>query len=277
MPGSQRTAENPAVTLRRRLANPATLLAPFVYDGLQARLCEQAGFEAVYMSGFGTAAALGRPDMGLIGLTEMSANVEVIARSSGLPAICDADTGYGDEAQVRNTVEMYQRAGAAALHLEDQVWPKRCGYLDGKQVVPIDDMTAKLRAACAARSTDGPLIIGRTDALAVHGWDEAERRARAYIEAGADLAFVDGIHTEADLDTYAQRLEDVPLVYNGHMLAADELAQRGFRIVIHSGTMVAAFEAFREAVRALKRDGTVPGVSGTAVFAEIAQTLNARI
>ncbi len=193
-------------------------MAPFVYDGLQARLAQAAGFELVYMTGFGTAMARGMPDVGLLTMSEMLANLRPLAGAVDVPVVADADTGYGNEINVARTIREYEDAGAAGLHIEDQVWPKRCGFLEGKQVIPAEQMIPKLRAACDARRDPDFVIIARTDALQPHGWDEAERRARAYAEAGADLVFVDGIASRHDLDEYARRLADLPRLYNGALV-----------------------------------------------------------
>src|SRR6516165_9252418 len=201
--------------LRKLLDGPGMLVAPFVYDCLQAKIAERIGFQAVYMTGFGTAAARGFPDLGLLTMSEMVENVRTIARSVQIPLICDADTGYGNPINVWRTVREYERAGAAALHIEDQVWPKRCGFLTGKQVIAMEEMVAKVRAACDARRDPNLVIIARSDALQPHGWDETERRARAYRAAGADLIFLDGIKSRDELETYAKRLGDLPLLYNG--------------------------------------------------------------
>ncbi len=147
---------NIAGLLRRRLVGPSMVVAPFVYDALQAKIAERLGFEAVYMTGFGTAAARGFPDLGLLTMTEMVENARTIARSVAIPVICDADTGYGNPINVRRTVREYEAAGAAALHIEDQVWPKRCGFLAGKQVIPMEEMVPKVRAACDARANPTP-------------------------------------------------------------------------------------------------------------------------
>jgi len=251
------------------------VVAPYVFDGLQAKLAETAGFGAVYMGGFGTAAARGYPDLGLLTMSEMLDNVRVLTRTVGVPVICDADTGYGNPMNVARTVREYERAGAAALHLEDQVWPKRCGYLSGKQVVELDEMVDKVAAACAARSPGGVLIIARSDALEAKGWDEVERRLRAYHEAGADLVFADGMHDLADLRTYARRLADLPLVYNGHLAARAEVAELGFRLHLHSGTLVAVYRAARDAMDKLQHDGAVSSDVDTTVFREIAELLGA--
>jgi 2,3-dimethylmalate lyase len=265
---------NPGTSgLREVLAGPDMLVAPFVYDALQAKIAEAAGFRAVYMSGFGTAAARGYPDLGLLTMSEMVDNVRAISTAVRIPVICDADTGYGNPLNVMRTVREYEDAGAAALHVEDQTWPKRCGFLAGKQVIPLGEMVAKIRAACDARRGGHLLIIARTDALQPHGWDDAEHRARAYREAGADLIFVDGIMTVDDLETYARRLGDLPLLYNGQLLAAPEVAKRGFRIMIHPATFVVAYTALRNAMAELKATGTVCAANDLAAFADIIRLL----
>jgi 2-methylisocitrate lyase-like PEP mutase family enzyme len=146
------------------------VVAPFVFDGLQARLAERAGFSVLYLTGFGAAASRGLPDLGLLGMSDMAAAVAVVAGASSLPVVADADTGYGGVLNVMRTVEAYEASGAAGLHIEDQVWPKRCGFFAGKEVIRLDDMVAKVRAACDARGDTDTVIIARTDALAPHGW-----------------------------------------------------------------------------------------------------------
>jgi len=265
---------NPGTTdLREVLAEPAMLVAPFVCDALQAKIAEAAGFRAVYMTGFGTAAVRGYPDLGLVTMSEMVDNVRRISRAVRVPVICDADTGYGNPLNVMRTVREYEDAGAAALHIEDQTWPKRCGFLAGKQVIPLPEMVAKVRAACDARRSDGLLIIARTDALQPAGWDDAELRARAYREAGADLIFVDGIVTVEDLDTYARRLADLPLLYNGQLLAVPEVAKRGFRIMIHPATLAAAYAALRAAMNELHATGAIRAANDPTAFADIIRLL----
>ncbi len=265
---------NPGASgLRPLLAGPDMLVAPFVCDALQAKIAEAAGFRAVYMTGFGTAAVRGYPDLGLLTMNEMVDNVRTISTAVRVPVICDADTGYGNPLNVMRTVREYEDAGAAALHIEDQTWPKRCGFLAGKHVVPLGEMVAKIRAACDARRGGHLLIIARTDALQPHGWDEAEQRARAYRDAGADLIFVDGIMTVDDLDEYARRLGDLPLLYNGQLQAVPEVAKRGFRIMIHPATLVAAYTALRDAMAELKATGTVRAANDPAAFADIIRLL----
>jgi 2-methylisocitrate lyase-like PEP mutase family enzyme len=260
--------------LRELLAHSEMVVAPFVFDCLQAKLAESVGFEAIYMTGFGTSAARGFPDLGLLTMTEMTDNVRAIANSVKIPVICDADTGYGNPMNVWRTVREYEDAGAAALHIEDQVFPKRCGFLAGKQVIAMDEMIPKVRAACDARRDRNLVIIARTDALAVNGWDDVIRRCRAYHEAGADLIFVDGIRTREDLQRYSSELRDLPLIYNGAMLPVPELAKLGFKVTIHIGTMMAAFERMRDAMRELKMSGQVKG-AGLGVFNDFVELMGA--
>ncbi len=251
------------------------MVAPFVYDGLQARLAEAAGFEAVYMTGFGTAAARGVPDLGLLSMNDMVENVRVVARSVSVPAICDADTGYGGALNVIRTVRAYEDAGAAALHIEDQVWPKRCGLMSGKQVIPAAEMVAKVRAALDGRADPDLVVIARTDALEAEGWDGAEARARAYRDAGADLVFVDGVKETRDLDEYARRLADVPCLYSGQLETPAEVATRGFRVMIHIGTLTVAFRAMREALAELRATGGVASASDWSDFEAMLEVLGA--
>ena len=265
--------KHPRARLRAMLARPEMIVAPFVFDCLQARLACEAGFEAVYMTGFGTAAARGFPDLGLVTMTEMAANARAIANAVEAPVICDADTGYGNPLNVWRTIREYEDAGAAALHIEDQVFPKRCGFLSGKQVIPIAEMVPKVRAACDARRDPDLVIIARTDALEAHGWNEIEKRARAYRAAGADLVFVDGIKTREDLQTYAARLGDLPLIYNGDLLPLDELAGFPFKITIHIGTMLTAYAATRDMMRELRNTGKIAARTTGKTFEEFTRTM----
>jgi 2-methylisocitrate lyase-like PEP mutase family enzyme len=246
--------------LRELLAADTMAVGPLLFDGLQAKIAQAAGFPLVYMSGAGTAAARGYPDVGLITMTEMVQNLRYIAAAVEVPVISDADTGYGNPLNVWRTVREYEDAGAAALHIEDQVFPKRCGFLAGKQVIPQAEMATKVRAACEARRDPNLVIIGRCDALAVNGWDDVERRCRAYREAGADLIFVDGIKTRDDLDTYAKRLGDLPLLYNGQLLPVAELARFPFRVNINATVLEVLFRTLQSAMAELRTTGTVAGV-----------------
>jgi 2-methylisocitrate lyase-like PEP mutase family enzyme len=259
--------------LRAALGEPGLLVAPFVYDGLQAMIAESSGFGAVYMTGFGTAASHGMPDLGLLTMSEMVANARRISRAVGIPVICDADTGYGNPLNVIRTVQEYEDAGAAAFHIEDQVWPKRCGFLEGKQVIPRGEMVQKVRAARDGRSDPRFVIIARTDALQSEGWDGAEARARSYFEAGADLIFVDGIRTLADLDEYARRLSDLPRLYNGQLRPTREIEERGFKVMIHTGTLAVAFRALRDAMRELRDEGRIGAAQDPRIFADLLNLL----
>jgi 2-methylisocitrate lyase-like PEP mutase family enzyme len=189
----------PASQLRTLLRGDSIVVAPGAFDGITARLIAQAGFPVAYMTGAGTAAALGYPDFGLLTMTEMADNAGRIARASGLPVIADADTGYGNELNAFRTVQEYERRGVAGLHIEDQVFPKKCGHLDDKQVIPRDDFIAKIRAATAARQDPDFLLIARTDSRAVIGLEEAVTRCNAALEAGADMAFLEAPQTPEEL------------------------------------------------------------------------------
>ena len=200
--------------LRALVERRQALVVPGAFDALSARLVEQAGFPAVYMTGFGVSASrLGLPDLGFAGLAEMVDQARNQAAAVSIPLIADADTGYGGALQVRRTVQQYEAAGVAALHIEDQVAPKRCGHLSGKQVVPVDEFTGRIRAAVDARIDADLLIIARTDAIAVTGFDDAIDRAEAAARAGADVLFVEAPTSEAEIAALPRRL-DRPLLFN---------------------------------------------------------------
>jgi len=184
-----------AVRLRELLRRDGMVVAPGAYDCITARLIERAGFAAVYMTGAGTAATLGYPDFGLVTMSEMAGNAGRLAAAVQVPVVADADTGYGNELNVVRTVRAYEAAGVAGLHIEDQGFPKKCGHLDDKEIVPREEWLAKIRAAAAARRSADFLVIARTDARAVAAFDEAVARANAAIEAGADMAFVEAPQT----------------------------------------------------------------------------------
>lgn len=247
---------SPGARLREMMAR-GTVLAPFVFDGVQAKLSAAAGFQAVYMTGFGTAASHGLPDMGLIGLGEMSANAARIAGAVTVPVIADADTGYGNETNIARTVQLYERAGVAALHIEDQDWPKRCGFLDGKKVIPADEMVLKVRAAVAARRDPELVIIARTDALQPNGWDDAVGRLRSYREAGADVVFMDGLKTRELVEAAARELSSTPQLLNSWLLTPAEAQEMGFAIYIHLGVMLRHFNDFRRSLEELRESGRV--------------------
>ena len=259
--------------LRQMLNGPEMVVAPFVFDAFQARLAQAAGFQAVYMTGFGTAAARGFPDVGLLTMAEMVDNVRYIANAVEIPLVCDADTGYGNPVNVYRTVREYEAAGAAALHIEDQVWPKRCGFLAGKQVIPMAEMAPKVQAACDARRDPNFVIIARTDALAVNGWEDVIKRAWAYRAAGADLIFVDGIKTLDDMKRYAKELGDLPLLYNGQLLPVPEIATFGFKLTIYTATLMAFYLRMRDAMQELKATGSIARGAEFGVFEEMTTLL----
>jgi len=262
-----------AQRLRQMLNGPGMVVAPFVFDAFQARIAQAAGFEAVYMTGFGTAAARGFPDVGLLTMAEMVENVRYIANAVNIPLVCDADTGYGNPVNVYRTVREYEAAGAAALHIEDQVWPKRCGFLAGKQVIPMAEMVPKVQAACDARRDANFVIIARTDALAVNGWEDVITRGRAYRAAGADLIFVDGIKTLDDMKRYAQELADLPLLYNGQLLPVQEIQKFGFKLTIYTATLMAFYLRMRDAMQELKATGSIARGAEFGVFEEMTSLL----
>jgi 2,3-dimethylmalate lyase len=232
--------------LRQLLRGPGIIVAPGAYDCLTAKLIERQGFPAVYMTGAGTALTrLGKPDLGFATLTEMLSNAAAIASTVSIPLIADADTGYGGALNVYRTVREYERAGVAALHIEDQVFPKRCGHLDGKHVVAIDEMVTKLRAAAEARTDEDFVLIARTDALAVTGLADALRRCHAYVEAGADVLFVEALRSREEIERVVREVE-VPLLYNfvehgkSPLLSVAELERLGFKLVIFPGSIMLA-------------------------------------
>ena len=255
----------PRARLRDLLSGPAPLVAPGAYDALSARLVEQAGFDAVYMTGFGTTAGLlGRPDVGLLTGTEMADNARRIVAAVDVPVIADGDTGYGNAINVLRTVQTYEQAGVAAIQLEDQVTPKKCGHMSGKEIVPLPEMLGKIRAATEARRDPEFLIIARTDAVAVEGVDAAIARAKAFREAGADLLFVEAPTAEADIERIAGELAGIaPLVFNWAEggktppLSLERMTELGFRLVIYPiGTLLAATAGIRSLLETLRKDGT---------------------
>ncbi len=259
-----RSSTGPPPTLRELLAGDRMVLAPGCYDALGARLVEEAGFMAAYMTGFGSAASLlGRPDVGLLAMPEMVDNARRIASAVAIPVIADADTGYGNPINVIRTVHEYESAGAAAIHIEDQVMPKKCGHLAGKQVIAASEMAAKVRAAVAARSSADFLIIARTDARAVEGLPAALERARRYRDAGADVLFVEAPESIAEIEQVASTLSGMPLLFNyaegGRTppVTHDALEELGFKIVIFPiGTLLAATGAMRALLAQIRAQGS---------------------
>jgi 2-methylisocitrate lyase-like PEP mutase family enzyme len=250
-----------SAALRALLAAPDVVVAPGVYDGLSAHLARRAGFAAVYATGGGIARSMGYPDLGLVSMTEVIARLALIVEHAGVPVIADADTGYGNALNTRRAVRELERAGVAALHLEDQVFPKRCGHYDDKAVVPVAEMQQKLRAAREAAGDPDLVLIARTDALAVEGLDGAVARANAYGEAGADLIFVEAPTTEAQMEAIARRVRH-PLLINMFeggktpVVPVERLKGWGYRVVIiPSDLQRAAIRGMEEVLAAIRRDG----------------------
>ena len=250
--------------LRALLDSSEMIVAPGAFDPLAARLVEEAGFPAVYMTGFGTSAALlGRPDVGLLTMTEMADNAGRIAACVDVPVIADADTGYGNPLNVIRTVGAYEAAGVAGIHIEDQMAPKKCGHMEGKLVIDAEEMAAKVRAAVEARAQPEFVIIARTDARAVEGLERALERARLYREAGADALFIEALVSEAEIEEAARAFPGVPLLFNWAEggktppVGLARLTELGYRIVIFPiGTLLAATAAMRAILREIAASGT---------------------
>ena len=260
--------------LRQLLAGPDLVVVPGAYDALSARLIAQAGFPAVYMTGFGTAASvLGQPDVGLLTMSEMVSRAAALAAVIGdLPLIADADTGYGNPINVRRTIREYERTGVAGVHIEDQVWPKKCGHMEGKQVIPMDEMVQKVRAAVDARQDPDFVIIARTDAIAVYGLEDALRRGQAYHEAGADIVFIEAPRSSEELRAIKLAFSDVPLLFNWAesgktpLLSLDEIRSLGFKLVIFPVSMLfAATHAMLSLLEVLKSGETPTPFAGQMV------------
>jgi methylisocitrate lyase len=240
--------------------------APGAFNALVARAVAQAGFEALYVSGGATANVAGFPDIGLLTMTEVCRTIREIADASGLPVIADADTGYGEVESCVRTVVAYERAGAAALHLEDQVFPKRCGHLDGKDLIPLEDMAAKVQSMAKHRLSPHFMIIARTDARHVSGFDDAVKRANAYRSAGADAIFPEGLQSEQEFADFA-KASPGPLLANmtefGKTpdITVQRFGELGYSIVIHPLSMMrVAMGSVTRGLAQLKREGTVRGL-----------------
>ena len=249
--------------LKQLFKRDSLLVAPGCFDGLSARLVEEAGFEAAYLSGGAVARSMGIPDIGLVTMSEVIDRAAQVVAAVKIPIIADADTGYGNAVNLVRSVREFERTGVAAIHIEDQITPKRCGHLDGKEVIPLAEMEKKLQAALASRSDPDFSIIARTDARGVHGFDDAIRRGRAFAELGVDAVFVEAPQSEAELEEIPRALANVPLLVNVFkggktpMLPVERLQQMGYRIAIYpSETQRAAIHAMRQALGLLKREGT---------------------
>ena len=255
------------VSLRSRLAAGEFVVAPGVYDMISARLADGMGFSALYMTGYGTVAShLGLPDAGLASYSEMASRVERIASQCRTPLIADADTGYGGLLNVRHTVRGYEAAGAAAIQIEDQEFPKKCGHTPGRRVIPLDDMVRKVRVAVESRRSDDFLVVARTDARTTLGIDEALRRGEAYQKAGADILFVESPESEEEMARIGRSF-DVPVLANmveqgrTPLLPKARLAELGYRVAIFPGTgFLAAAAALKSVYGKLKADGSSLGL-----------------
>src|SRR5579862_9357362 len=249
--------------MRRLIARSGYTIVPGAYDTLTARLVEQAGFAAVYLTGGGYSRANGYPDMGLLTLGENVRFIGLTVEAVGIPVIADADTGYGNAVNVVRTVREYEKAGVAAFHLEDQISPKKCGHYDGKEVISRAEMVGKIKAAVDTRQDPDMLIIARSDARAIEGLDAAIDRVNAYLEAGADVGFVEAPQTVEELRLVGRRVKGPALVnvFEGGktpMLGAAELARMGFALGIYpSQTHRAAIRAAQKVLAVLKQDGDV--------------------
>ncbi len=257
-------------TLKLLLKRDKLLVAPGCFDGLSARLVEEAGFEAAYLSGGAVARSMGIPDIGLVTMSESIERAAQAVSAIKIPIIADADTGYGNAVNLVRTVREFERAGVAAIHIEDQITPKRCGHLDGKEVISLGEMTQKLQAALAARSDPDFCIIARTDARGVHGFDDAIKRGQAFAKLGVDAIFVEAPQSEAELAEIPRRIPNIPLLVNVFkggktpMLPVERLEKMGYRIAIYpSETQRAAIYAMRNALGTLKREGTTESIDAS--------------
>ncbi len=247
--------------LRALIEGDDIVVAPGCYDGLSARLVESAGFPAVYVSGGAMARSTGIPDMGLISLSEIAQRLGQIVDAIGIPAIADMDTGYGNALNARQAIRAFERAGVAGFHLEDQTFPKRCGHYDDKSLVPTEELCQKIRAVKDASEDPDMVLIARTDAIAVEGFDAAIDRMRAYMDAGADVAFVEAPTTEEEIEAVAERIPGPKLINmflgaKTPLLSVQRLKEIGYKIVIiPSDTQRAAIRAMQKALETIQRDG----------------------
>ena len=269
-------------TLRELIRRPEILVAPGAYDALSAKLIEAVGFEAVYMTGFGTAASIfGLPDIGLVTMTEMVENAKRMVDVVNVPVIADADTAYGNHLNALRTMEQYEKAGVAAIQIEDQISPKRCGHMDGHKLISVEDMAAKIRAAVTARRDQEMVLLARTDAISASGFDEAIDRGNRYREEGADVIFVEA-------PTTVEQLEKIPKLIKGPVLVnvapktpymhAKKYEEMGYAMAIYPAiSLTVAYAAVRERLTELKRDGFMKsGAHGGVPFDELVDFLGLR-
>jgi len=258
---------NPRQTLKQLLKRNQLLVAPGCFDGLSARLVQEAGFEAAYLSGGAVARSMGIPDIGLVTMSETIERAAQVIAAVNIPIIADADTGYGNAVNLVRTVREFERVGVAAIHIEDQITPKRCGHLDGKEVISLAEMERKLEAALATRTDADFCIIARTDARGVNGFDDAIERGRAFARLGVDAIFVEAPQSEKELTQIPRLIPNVPILVNVFkggktpMLPMGRLEKMGYRIAIYpSETQRAAIHAMRRALDTLKREGTTESI-----------------
>ncbi|MGZ8444748.1 MAG: isocitrate lyase/PEP mutase family protein [Candidatus Binatia bacterium] len=258
---------NPRQTLKALLRRNKLLVAPGCFDGLSARLVQEAGFEAAYLSGGAVARSMGIPDIGLVTMSESIDRAVQVVAAINIPIIADADTGYGNAVNLVRSVREFERAGVAAIHIEDQITPKRCGHLDGKEVISLSEMAKKLEAALATRTDPDFCIIARTDARGVNGFDDAVKRANAFAKLGVDAIFFEAPQSEEELAEIPRRVPNIPLLVNVFkggktpMLPMPRLEQMGYRIAIYpSETQRAAIHAMRTVLSTLKREGTTESI-----------------
>ena len=261
---------NARQTLKQLLTRNKLLVAPGCFDGLSARLVQEAGFEAAYLSGGAVARSMGIPDIGLVTMSESIERAVQVVSAINIPIIADADTGYGNAVNLVRSVREFERAGVAAIHIEDQITPKRCGHLDGKEVISLGEMELKLKAALAARSDPDFCIIARTDARGVNGFDDAVTRANAFAQLGVDAIFLEAPQSEEELAEIPKRVPNIPLLVNVFkggktpMLPMERLEKMGYRIAIYpSETQRAAIHAMRTALGTLKREGTTESIDAS--------------
>ncbi|MEV0675364.1 isocitrate lyase/PEP mutase family protein [Actinosynnema sp. NPDC050436] len=243
-------------------------VAPGAFDGLTTRLVERAGFDLVYASGGAIARSAGVPDIGLVSFAEVVDRLTSMAEVTSLPILADADTGFGNEVNAARTVRAYERIGMAGLHIEDQSFPKRCGHLDDKSLVPVEEMVLKLRSVLAARTDPDFVVVARTDAIAVEGLDAALDRARAYLDAGADVIFVEAPETVEQVEAVAEAIPEPKLINMFHggktpVVPLERLRELGYRLVIvPSDLQRAAVAAVERTLRAIREDGDSSSLSG---------------
>ena len=254
--------------LRKLIEGDGIVVAPGCYDGLSARLIEAAGFPAVYVTGGGMARSTGIPDMGLISMSEIAQRLAQIVDAIGIPAIADMDTGYGNALNARQAIKAFERAGVAGFHIEDQTFPKRGGHYDDKSIVPTKELCQKIRAIKDASEDADTVLIARTDAIAVEGFDAAIDRMNAYMEAGADVAFVEAPTTEAEIEEVAKRIPGPKLINmflgaKTPLMSTQRLDEIGYKVVIiPSDTQRAAIKAMQKVLETIKRDGDCSAMAG---------------